>query len=206
MRTIRTIAAVAATALVAVMATASPAFAADVDLGSFTVYPTDNGESSALGTRVTEDVGDVYDAAVEPAGADAREGSSAICAAYITAPHATPRSPRDGNIYVEAEAHVECSGTPSEIRVSTFMGYEVSSNYGSTSYRLHAGPGTSCANVRRCPRTGELVIPWGHSSRCYETGKYTVQAVVNFRYKYRGVWTQVQEVGPVTSGGYGRGC
>lgn len=206
MRTIRAIPTLAATALVTIVATASPAPAADVVRASFTVYPTDSGQTSAVGTWVTETGGNVYDSAAEPAGADAREGSGAVCGAYATAPHATPYSPRDGNIYVEAEAHVECSGTPSDLLVSTFMGYEITSNYGSTGYRMQGGPGTSCSNVRRCPRTGELVVPWGHSSRCYETGKYTVHVVVNYSYKYRGVWTHHQAVGPTTSGSYGRGC
>lgn len=202
MRIIRSIATVGATVLVAVVAASSPAAA---NVATFTVYPSDQGESSGVVTSGTEAVETMYALSGAPA-ADPGGGSD-ICTAFVTRPHATPASPRDGRIYVEGEAHMECGGTPSEMWVNTFIGWIVTRDDGvTTGYHLQPGGSTYCAKRRRCPSTGELIAPWGYETRCYTTGTYTAHVVVNYRYKYRGGTFSFQVEGPDITGSYGRGC
>lgn len=151
---------------------------------------------------------EAYEVNGNPVSADPEGGSGALCSAYMTMPHETPASPHDGRIYVEGEAHLECSGTPSDIYVNTFMGWVVTrSNDGvTTGYHLHGGPSTGCSSSRRCPRSGELVVPWGYETRCNSYGSYTAHIVVNYGYTYRGRSFSAQVEGPEISGGYGRTC
>lgn len=138
MRIIRYAAAVACSTAVAVVVAVAPA-RANVDLGTFTLYGTDGGESStALETALA-----VADLAAQPVSAGPEGRSGYAC------------------IYMEGEAHVECSGTASDVRVNTFMGFVVTHSDGSsTGYHLSSGPSASCTSTRRCPSSGEIRVPW----------------------------------------------
>ena len=190
----------------------------DVAVAPGTVYLDDAGVAEGVVTAITvllhaggEPAMSIGDSAVDSARDDG-EGGSTVCTMYLTRPHATPQSPRDGDIYVEGEAHAECASTRVEVNFSTGiewrLDYGVNGSEGSSGTHYQQGPGEYCSGASRCPRSGEVVAPWGHISRCYETGTYHATTVILSGYfTYRGTRYDLGGArSATTSGTYGKGC
>ena len=191
---------------------------ADATVEPGTVYVDDAGIATGGVTVITvllhtsgEPAITLGDSAVDSARDDG-DGGNAVCSMYLTRPHATPQSPRDGDIYVEGEAHAECASTRVEVNFSTAiewrLDYGVNGGQGSSGTHYQQGPGEYCSGASRCPRSGEVVAPWGHMSRCYETGTYHATMVILSGYfKYRGTTYDLGGARSATlSGTYGKGC
>lgn len=213
---------VVALAVVAACSVAGTAYAgtglSDLGVTSRTVYADDGGSTAGTVSKTTvllHATADPTIAAGDSATDSAKDdgdGGSAVCTVYLTQPHATPESPRDGDIYVEGEAHAECASTRVDVKLATAiewrLDYGVNGSEGSSGTHYQPGASTSCSGSARCPRTGELVAPWGHVSHCYETGTYHATTVVlSGSFTYRGTRYDLGGVRSVTTAGsYGKGC
>jgi hypothetical protein len=198
-------------------ATGTAAQAANTVDPSYTVYADDLGTSGLVVTAVSVDlhgVGepllDTADTQLAPAAGD--DGGGAVCTMYLTRPHGTPQSPRDGDIYVEGEAHAECASSRVSVQFATAiewrLDYGVHGEDGSSGTHYNQGPSANCGSGSRCPSSGDLVAPWGHVTSCFETGTYHATTVIlSGAYTYRGKTYDLGGQRSATiSGTYGRRC
>ena len=205
----------AGAAVVVCCGVVAPAAYADTTVSvPYTVYVDDAGVAEGAATTATvglHDAGEpvitVADVGMDTARDDG-DGGSAVCTPYVTRPHATPRSPRDGDIYVEGEAHVECASTRVEVSFVAAIEWRLDNNYGTSGPHYQQAGSASCSGASRCPRSGDVIAPWGHVSRCHETGTYSVTTVIlSGSYTYRNKRYNLGGARSATmSGTYGKGC
>lgn len=184
---------------------------------SYTLYGDDAGAGDAAVTVVTVDVHGFADPALDAADTNlvqpaAGDGGGTVCTMYLTAPHATPQSPRDGDLYLEGEAHTECASTKVSVHFATAiewrLEYGTNGEDGSSGTHYNQGPSASCSSGSRCPANSDIVAPWAHMSACWETGRYYATTVIlSGSYTYGKTTYDLAGLrSGTTSGTYGRAC